>query len=164
MDTDLTFGVIASNVGLSSRMIVADRHAGLCISGRPGHNLPPTALSRLFIRLYISPFYRGFLRTLSLRRQRAVVGSPPWLAAYRAQPCETNGRTTMKRRTPAARGAIVLTLSLLLMTLALAPPKSFAQQQFVIATVADKKFKELPPGTLYWRLENFPTLAQAREA
>jgi hypothetical protein len=70
----------------------------------------------------------------------------------------------MKHRTPISRNAIALVLSLCLMTLSLTTSKVFAQEQFVIRTVADKKLTELPAGTLYWRLENFPTLAQAREA
>ena len=46
----------------------------------------------------------------------------------------------------------------------LAPPPAAAQQKFVIKPVAEKKLKELPAGPLYWRLENFPTLAQAQAA
>ena len=30
--------------------------------------------------------------------------------------------------------------------------------------MAEKKVKELPPGPLFWRVENFPTLAQAQAA
>ena len=36
--------------------------------------------------------------------------------------------------------------------------------EFVIKPVAEKKLKELPPGPLFWRIENFPTLAQAQAA
>lgn len=39
-----------------------------------------------------------------------------------------------------------------------------AQQGFVVKPVTEKKIKELPAGQLYWRVENFPTLAQARAA
>jgi quercetin dioxygenase-like cupin family protein len=39
-----------------------------------------------------------------------------------------------------------------------------AAQKFEIKPVAEKKVKQLPPGILYWRLENFPTLAQAEAA
>jgi hypothetical protein len=68
----------------------------------------------------------------------------------------------MQPRIPTASRAIVWALSLCLVTLSLAP--SMAQAQFVITTVADKKLKELPTGALYWRVENFPTLAQAAAA
>jgi hypothetical protein len=44
------------------------------------------------------------------------------------------------------------------------PPIASAQQKFAIKPVAEKKLKELPPGPLYWRVENFPTLAQAQAA
>ena len=55
-------------------------------------------------------------------------------------------------------------LPLCAMAVVLAPPPATAQQKFVIKPVAEKKIKELPAGPLYWRLENFPTLAQAQAA
>jgi len=39
-----------------------------------------------------------------------------------------------------------------------------AQQQYVVKPVAQKKIKQLPTGPLYWRVENFPTLADAKAA
>lgn len=39
-----------------------------------------------------------------------------------------------------------------------------AEAKFAIAPVVEKKVKELPPGPLFWRLENFPTLAEAQDA
>lgn len=39
-----------------------------------------------------------------------------------------------------------------------------AAQKFEIKPVAEKKVKQLPSGALYWRLENFPTLAKAEAA
>lgn len=39
-----------------------------------------------------------------------------------------------------------------------------AQKKFVIKKLAEKKVAELPAGSLYWRIENFPTLAQAKAA
>jgi len=44
------------------------------------------------------------------------------------------------------------------------PPSPAAAQKFEIKPVAEKRVKQLPSGTLYWRLENFPTLAQAEAA
>ena len=41
---------------------------------------------------------------------------------------------------------------------------AFAQQKFVVKQLAEKKIVELPAGTLYWRIENFATLAQAKAA
>jgi len=37
-------------------------------------------------------------------------------------------------------------------------------QEFRIKPVAEKKLKELPSGPLFWRVENFPALAQAQAA
>jgi quercetin dioxygenase-like cupin family protein len=45
-----------------------------------------------------------------------------------------------------------------------APSPAAAQQKFVVKPVAQKKIKQLPAGPLYWRIENFPTLAQAQAA
>jgi hypothetical protein len=39
-----------------------------------------------------------------------------------------------------------------------------AQQKFVVKPLIEKKVAELPAGPLFWRLENFPTLAQAQAA
>jgi hypothetical protein len=46
----------------------------------------------------------------------------------------------------------------------LLPSAAAAQQKLVIKMVAEKKLKALPAGPLYWRLENFPTLAKAQAA
>jgi hypothetical protein len=70
----------------------------------------------------------------------------------------------MKVRTSGAQRVIALVLSLCALGLLLASPPAAAQQKFVIKPVAEKKLKELPAGPLYWRLENFPTLAQAQAA
>lgn len=35
---------------------------------------------------------------------------------------------------------------------------------YVVKPVAEKKIKQLPDGPLYWRIENFPTIAQAQAA
>jgi hypothetical protein len=39
-----------------------------------------------------------------------------------------------------------------------------AQSDFFIKPVAEKKLTQLPPGPLYWLVENLPTLAQAQAA
>jgi quercetin dioxygenase-like cupin family protein len=41
-----------------------------------------------------------------------------------------------------------------------APPA--AAQKFAVKPVAEKKVQHLPPGPLYWRIDNFPTLAEAQ--
>jgi hypothetical protein len=37
-------------------------------------------------------------------------------------------------------------------------------QQFDVKPIAEKKIQQLPPGPLFWRIDNFPTLAQAQAA
>lgn len=39
-----------------------------------------------------------------------------------------------------------------------------AQGQYVVRPIAEMKLKQLPQGPLYWRIENFPTLAAAKSA
>jgi hypothetical protein len=70
----------------------------------------------------------------------------------------------MKRRMPGARRVVVLALSLCVMAALLAPVTATAQPKFVIKNVAEKKIEQLPAGPLYWRVENFPTLAKAEAA
>ena len=55
-------------------------------------------------------------------------------------------------------------LSLGLTGALLLPSNATAEQKFEIRNVAEKKLKQLPAGPLYWRVENFPTLAQAQAA
>jgi hypothetical protein len=69
----------------------------------------------------------------------------------------------MKLRIFGARRVIALARSLCALGLLL-PPSTAAAQEFVIKPVAEKKIKELPAGPLFWRVENFPTLAQAQTA
>jgi quercetin dioxygenase-like cupin family protein len=46
----------------------------------------------------------------------------------------------------------------------LVSPSAALAQKFDVTPVAEKKVAQLPPGPLFWRIENFPTLAQAQEA
>ena len=43
-------------------------------------------------------------------------------------------------------------------------PAALAQQALVIKPLAEKKVTELPAGPLFWRIENFTTLAEAQSA
>jgi hypothetical protein len=47
--------------------------------------------------------------------------------------------------------------------LVLAPPTASAQK-FEIKSVAEKKVSQLPDGPLFWRIDNFPSLADAQAA
>jgi hypothetical protein len=53
---------------------------------------------------------------------------------------------------------------LLCVTCLLLPLSPATAQKFEIKPVAEKRLKQLPSGPLYWRLENFATLAQAEAA
>jgi quercetin dioxygenase-like cupin family protein len=57
--------------------------------------------------------------------------------------------------------SIVLCLS---MAPWLLPSAAVAQTPLVIKAMAEKKVQELPPGELFWRIESFPTRAQAQAA
>ena len=48
--------------------------------------------------------------------------------------------------------------------LLLSPATWAADPQYVVKPVAEIKVKQLPKGPLYWRIESFPTLDQARAA
>jgi hypothetical protein len=58
------------------------------------------------------------------------------------------------------------TLSLFAMaiTVSMLQLPTASAQELVIKPVVEKKVKELPPGPLFWRIENFPTLAEAQAA
>ena len=58
---------------------------------------------------------------------------------------------------------VVLALTLCAATF-LSLPAAEAQQKFDIKPVAETKIKQLPAGPLYWRVENLPTLAEAKAA
>lgn len=66
---------------------------------------------------------------------------------------------------PRVRGFWIAMLSALaLLELALVPSQATAQGTYVVKPVAELKTRQLPPGPLYWRIENFPTLDQAKAA
>jgi hypothetical protein len=62
-----------------------------------------------------------------------------------------------------ARGIGTLMLSLCTVSL-LASVSTSEEAKFAVAPLVEKKLKELPAGPLFWRLENFPTLAEAEGA
>lgn len=66
----------------------------------------------------------------------------------------------MKPRSLNARLIGVLMFSLSTFGLS-ASPTMPAEVKFFVEPVVEKKIAELPAGPLYWRLENFPTLAEA---
>lgn len=69
----------------------------------------------------------------------------------------------MKLQLSLTRRAVAMALSLSAMAL-LSPMPSAAQAVYVVKPVAQKKVKQLPPGPLFWRVESFPTIEDARAA
>ncbi|RUV00520.1 cupin domain-containing protein [Mesorhizobium sp. M6A.T.Cr.TU.017.01.1.1] len=69
----------------------------------------------------------------------------------------------MKRHSLSARriGLLMFSLCAFGLTTSASMP---ADGKFAVEPVVEKKVRELPSGPLYWRLENFPTLAQAQSA
>ena len=70
----------------------------------------------------------------------------------------------MKLPTLNARRAVAMVLSLGMMGALLIPSTATAQPKLEIKSIAEKKLKQLPAGPLFWRIENFPTLALAQAA
>lgn len=70
----------------------------------------------------------------------------------------------MKLRWTGAQRVVLLALGFALTGLLLAPSPATAQHKFVIKPIAERKLTQLPAGPLYWRLENFTTLAKAQAA
>ncbi|HZP68589.1 MAG TPA: cupin domain-containing protein [Pseudolabrys sp.] len=68
----------------------------------------------------------------------------------------------MQSMTRNAGTAFALALSLF--AIASAPSTAAAQSKLVVEPVTEVKVKQLPPGPLYWRIENFGTLAAAKAA
>ena len=66
----------------------------------------------------------------------------------------------MTRRSPLA---LITCVAVAMMGLVLSPSTASAQK-FEIKPVAEKKVQQLPPGPLFWRIDTFPTLAQAQAA
>lgn len=67
----------------------------------------------------------------------------------------------MLSREPTRRTSLVW---LAAMAASLLASASAAAQQFEVKAIAEKKVQQLPPGPLFWRLDTFPTLAQAQAA
>jgi quercetin dioxygenase-like cupin family protein len=62
-----------------------------------------------------------------------------------------------------SRGRVFRISAVVLFGLSLTARAAFAQK-FEVKPVAEKKISQLPPGTLYWRVETFPALAAAQAA
>jgi len=63
---------------------------------------------------------------------------------------------------PACAGRVVLALTCLAGSWM--PASTAADIKYVVQPVTEMKVKQLPKGPLYWRIENFPSLEQAKAA
>ena len=70
----------------------------------------------------------------------------------------------MAHRTTSSKPGIFLAMSLCALGLLLSYEPTTAEPLYVVKPVAQKKIKDLPAGPLYWRVETFPTLADAKAA
>ena len=63
------------------------------------------------------------------------------------------------------RSIIIFSLSFSLgIGLLSVPSRAAAQAKYIVQPVAEMKINQLPKGELYWRVESFPTLEQAKAA
>ena len=67
----------------------------------------------------------------------------------------------MLSREPTRRTSFVW---LAAMAASLLASASAAAQQFEVKAIAERKVQQLPPGQLFWRIDTFPSLAQAQAA
>ena len=58
----------------------------------------------------------------------------------------------------------IVMATVLVAALCAVQPTAAADGVYVVKPVAEKRVKQLPDGPLYWRIENFPSLAQAQAA
>jgi hypothetical protein len=65
---------------------------------------------------------------------------------------------------PTSASHRVLLLALVLSAAGTLPSPAAAQQALAVKPVVEKKLAQLPAGPLFWRIESFPTLAEAQAA
>ena len=70
----------------------------------------------------------------------------------------------MRALIPGGQCAVILALSFLGIGLLSGPSPVAAQAQYTVQPVAQMKVKQLPKGELYWHVESFPTLDEAKAA
>ena len=102
-------------------------------------------------------------RSATLRKESDIVRlSAIPLRLVDAMPLQQSRSDAMNPRISNTLYLVAWVVSLF--TAALPPAAAAEPGQFIVSPVAEKKLSELPPGPLYWRIENFPTLEQAQNA
>jgi hypothetical protein len=89
--------------------------------------------------------------------------APGALAMARTAVCPTSGGHAGSTRSTSASTATLAVL-IAMVGSTLAPSPVFAQGKYVVKPVAEMKVMQLPQGPLYWRVENFSTVDQAKAA
>ena len=69
----------------------------------------------------------------------------------------------MSRNAPRSLPVLITCVAVAMTGLVLSP-RTASAQKFEVKPIAEKKIQQLPPGPLFWRIDNFPTLAQAQAA
>jgi hypothetical protein len=67
-------------------------------------------------------------------------------------------------RPPTTVSLRVLPLAIILCAMGMLLSPAAAQHALSVKPAVEKKLAQLPPGPLYWRIENFPTLGEAQAA
>jgi hypothetical protein len=98
--------------------------------------------------------------TLRITEAGATVASRPKQECGRFDYCQPDQAKTMNVQLSGKSRSTFVALTLL--ALASLPFGAVAQQQFSVKPIAEKRLMELPRGPLFWRVENFATLAQAQ--
>jgi quercetin dioxygenase-like cupin family protein len=70
----------------------------------------------------------------------------------------------MRVKRSGAPRAILLALPLVAIASQAAATDAQAPARYIVKPIAEKKIKHLPAGPLYWRVENFPSVEQAKAA
>ena len=122
----------------AGREPIAHALVKLCQPGRP-------------LNSYLSAMSYGLSRTPYAASGGSLPGKP-----YSAT-ASINGLIAMKQ-------VLIGIATVLVAGLCAMQPAAAADGVYVVKPVTEKRVKQLPDGPLYWRIENFPTLAQAQAA
>lgn len=89
----------------------------------------------------------------------------PWKTRYAVSVIETAAKQREELDVTPFRSAARIVVPFIYIVWLLLPPSSRAEDvRYVVKPIAEVKIKQLPKGPLYWRVETFATLDQARAA
>jgi hypothetical protein len=94
---------------------------------------------------------------------RTLPADPSAKTAENSGLAREHGMKSHRFKPASVKSVALLCWALLTSGLLLAPSTALAQK-FEIKLVAEKKIEQLPAGPLFWRVDNFPTLAEAQSA